>query len=431
MFRKWNRFWKVAGMLGLLLFSTPLGGQTLQVPARSQALSLTIPVPENQVLEKGAKYALRSESSPDLMVPLHWIPSRNADGTLRESQGKFTAVIPPEKTSEDWRFFQLEKFSAPPPSSQASFSWREEGETTLVAEDGQGKILAYHYRPISRKEIADFRNTRACYIHPLWGLQGEVLTDDFPPDHYHHHGIFWAWMHVERDGKDHDLWMSKDIFQQFEQFLHRQSDSALVLGVENSWQKEGESIMTERVWIQSYPVGDGGRCLDLDLYWIPTTKAITLRGAEGKSYGGLTVRFAIPPKKGRPQITTSEGISQEDLPVCPLKWVDVCGNFAQSENGIAPENATEMAPPSGAAIFIPTDHPGDPQKGWPPTWLTRFYGMMAVGWPGVEGKTFAPGEVIHLRYRVWIHDGNISWERLNQRYEDYLATEKVSWIREP
>ena len=35
------------------------------------------------------------------------------------------------------------------------------------------------------------------------------------------------------------------------------------------------------------------RALDLDFTWIPVDRPITLRGAEGKSYGGLTVRFAV------------------------------------------------------------------------------------------------------------------------------------------
>jgi AcrR family transcriptional regulator len=34
---------------------------------------------------------------------------------------------------------------------------------------------------------------RSCYIHPLYGLDGEVMTEDFPVDHRHHRGVFWAW----------------------------------------------------------------------------------------------------------------------------------------------------------------------------------------------------------------------------------------------
>jgi hypothetical protein len=39
---------------------------------------------------------------------------------------------------------------------------------------------------------------RSDYIHPLYGLNGEMLTNDWPDaDHPHHRGIFWAWLEVE------------------------------------------------------------------------------------------------------------------------------------------------------------------------------------------------------------------------------------------
>ena len=34
---------------------------------------------------------------------------------------------------------------------------------------------------------------RSNYIHPLYSLDGQILTEDFPADHLHHRGIFWAW----------------------------------------------------------------------------------------------------------------------------------------------------------------------------------------------------------------------------------------------
>ena len=60
-------------------------------------------------------------------------------------------------------------------------------------------MLVYNHGVITDEKVPakDARRSRACYIHPLWGLNGEVLTDDFPKDHYHHHGVFWAWPHVE------------------------------------------------------------------------------------------------------------------------------------------------------------------------------------------------------------------------------------------
>ena len=57
--------------------------------------------------------------------------------------------------------------------------------------------------------------------------------------------------------------------------------------------------------------------------------------------------------------------------------------------------------PSGATVMIDPAHPD-----FPPTWLTRHYGALCVGYPGVEAKTFAPGESFTLNYRVNLHDAS-------------------------
>ena len=42
---------------------------------------------------------------------------------------------------------------------------------------------------------------RAHYLHPLYDLSGHILTDDFPSDHKHHHGLWWAWHQIRKNGK--------------------------------------------------------------------------------------------------------------------------------------------------------------------------------------------------------------------------------------
>ena len=151
------------------------------------------------------------------------------------------------------------------------------------------------------------------------------------------------------------------------------------------------------------------RAIDLDFTWIPVDRPITLRGAEGKSYGGLTVRFAVKNEKDS-TITVPAGTSSKDLPDTPLPWADLTARFAGAKH------------PSGAAIFIPRDHPD-----YPPTWLTRHYGALCVGWPGVNGKTFEPGKPIHLHYRIWIHAATVDLAALKAAYEACLAETEAHW----
>jgi hypothetical protein len=140
--------------------------------------------------------------------------------------------------------------------------------------------------------------------------------------------------------------------------------------------------------------------IDLDFVWTPVDNPITLAGAEGKSYGGLTLRFA---PNTNTVITTPLGDGKEDLPMTRLPWADLSGQFSGP------------AQPSGAAIFIPKSHPD-----FPPMWLTRHYGVLCLGWPGIDAQTFPPGKEIRCQYRVWIHRGPADAKRLANAYDVYV-----------
>lgn len=82
----------------------------------------------------------------------------------------------------------------------------ETGEGFLVTE-GEQRILFYQRKPKS----IDGKYTRANYIHPLYGLDGEILTEDFPSDDLHHRGIFWTWHQVYiGDRRMGDAWLIED-----------------------------------------------------------------------------------------------------------------------------------------------------------------------------------------------------------------------------
>jgi hypothetical protein len=292
------------------------------------------------------------------------------------------------------------------------FSFADVSPQSIKLTEGDKPVLVYNHGTITNQSVPknDGRRSRGCYIHPLWGLNGELLTDDFPADHYHHHGVFWTWPHVDVGGKSYDLWTNTGIRPEFVRWLGRDAGAtAAVLGVENGWFVGAKKVMIERVWLRVSKASQNGRTLDLDFTWIPTEGPITLRGAEGKSYGGLTMRFAVAHPKDA-IITVPRGQTKDDLPDTPLPWADLSTKFTGAKGA------------SGAAIFVPRDHPD-----YPPTWLTRHYGALCIGWPGVHGKTFQPGKAIHLSYRIWIHASTVTVGQLQGAYEAYLAEPKVRW----
>src|SRR4026207_2539905 len=64
--------------------------------------------------------------------------------------------------------------------------------------EGDTRVLFYQ---AERKALPDGQAARSNYFHPLYDLDGNVLTEDFPKDHIHHRGIFWAWHQVRINGK--------------------------------------------------------------------------------------------------------------------------------------------------------------------------------------------------------------------------------------
>ena len=289
------------------------------------------------------------------------------------------------------------------------FHFAAASTNSLRLSEGQRPVLVYNHGVLLKDGVPADR-ARSTYVHPLFGLDGEVLTDDFPKDHYHHRGLFWAWPHVLVGTNHYDLWLLKGIEQRFERWLAREAGpGGAVLGVENGWYAGGRKVMKERLWLRVFPASGSARAVDVELVLTPQDQPVTLAGAEGKSYGGLTLRFA---PRTNTVITTPLGNSPEDLPMTRLPWADLTAAFPG-----APA-------PSGAAIFIAPDHPD-----YPPMWLTRHYGVLCVGWPGTEAKEFPAGEPIRCRYRVWIHRGATDQPSLEGSYAAYLAGEKATWAR--
>jgi hypothetical protein len=387
----------------------------MTVPASPEALRVTVPLPKDAHQFPAAQqhvwhWRLVEVDHPDVIVPAY-SSCVAADGSVASAAQGLLAIIPPGKKSGNLRRFRLEAAGGGNGnSSQTRFELKPLGDKSLELLDGGKPVLVYNFGIVTRDWVPpkDNRRSRGCYVHPLYGLNGEVLTESAPKDHYHHHGIFWAWPHVSIAGHQYDLWTYKDIQQKFARWLSQETGPlSAAIGVENGWFVGDRKVMIERVWMRAYPVQGDHRALDFDMFWIPVDQPITLRGAEGKSYGGLNLRFA---PRQETVITVPQGSPKEDLPDTPLSWADLTGKFAAAPG------------PSGAAIFV---DPRDPD--YPPTWLTRHYGILCVGWPGVKDRTFPAGKPIHLRYRIWIHKSAAPLDELREAYEAYTAATKAKW----
>lgn len=270
------------------------------------------------------------------------------------------------------------------------------GAHSLGVWEGDKPVLVYNYGSITN-ELAPRAQNHSSYLHPIYGLDGEVITGDFPADHVYHRGLYWAWPHIKVGDAEYDLWSLRGIHSRFVRWRQRETDEdSIMFAVENGWFAGETKIMREELKVRVHRSEANSRAIDLELSFTPLSHPITLWGAPGKSYGGLTFRFA---DRTKTIVTVPSGRAADDLLMAKLPWADLSGDFTRARL-------------SGAAVFAHPDHPA-----FPPEWMTRDYGVLALGYPGVTPKTFPAEETFTLKYRIWVHRGAPEAREIQRAYD--------------
>ena len=254
--------------------------------------------------------------------------------------------------------------------------------------DGDRPVLFYHTGTNTYKGA----HARVSYVHPLTGLDGEVLTEDFPDDHPHHRGIFWAWHQVLVGGKSvGDAWSCKDIVWDVRDAgaIDSPAGSAAVKTTVH-WKspkfKSGkEAFLAETVTIRVHRITDGSRAIDFRLALQALVEAeVKIGGAENdKGYGGFSTRIIMPPDLS---MTGPKGpVTPKRTPVAAGAWLNFAGKFGKNKSAIA--------------VLVHSANPGYPQP-----WILRKKGSAqnAVH-PGRHAITVPRDKPLVLRYRLLLH----------------------------
>lgn len=298
-----------------------------------------------------------------------------------------------------------------PGQGGASLAFVEDAAAgTLTVVDGDRPVLTYRTGDQLPAGV-DPRYARSSYVHPLYSLDGQALTEDFPRDHRHHHGLFWAWPVVEVRGARTSNWEPGEppLRPRFvEVIMTGVSGAGARLVVRNAWRLgDAEDVAEETVTIVARPATPQGRAIDVEIALRPVGGEIALRGtpADNKGYGGLCFRGVAEDGQGRDVfrgsvMTTDQGPLEADSTGRPFRWADL------------------STPALGLAVFVPPDHPASPLP-----WLVRnsYAGILNPCWPGLAGATLAPGGTVTLRYRIYVHRGDAAAGRVREAYEAYIA----------
>ncbi|MEX2382591.1 MAG: DUF6807 family protein [Opitutales bacterium] len=296
-------------------------------------------------------------------------------------------------------------FFSTPLFVHGSFSFVDDGSRLHLLEKGE-PVFAYNYESVKPPDALDNEQyERSSYIHPLYGVDGETLTEDFPADHLHHRGVFWAWPQFHVGDRHIDVWHLSGLRQHFARWNAREiRENSAKLAVQNDWILEdtNEAVVREEIVVEVYPAGDEGRYVDFHLTFTNIASGpITFRGQTGTGYGGLSVR--MDGTRPDPAITTAAGATGDSN--------DLVTPWADFSSRKAPEGDF-----SGLAIFQHPENPEFPHSGW----TLRHYGFIGPSWPHHNPQQFSPGESVELQYRLFIHRGAAEEANVEEHFERYM-----------
>lgn len=283
----------------------------------------------------------------------------------------------------------------------------ETGEGFHFTEAGE-KVMFYQRR---HKSI-NGKYLRANYIHPLYGLDGEILTEDFPADHPHHRGIFWAWHQVWLgDKKLGDSWAAQDFFWDIYDAKILDVDSqSRALQVYVNWKSPlwteangtKKAFLKETTTIRVHRARNDIRKIDFQIKLLALEDGMRLGGSEdAKGYGGFTTRIPLP--DGLLFTGTGGPVEPKNLSVEAGPWLDFSGDFGKDGNI------------NGLTILCHKSSPGYPQR-----WILRRKGSAQNPvYPGRHPIVLSRDKPLVLRYRLIIHRGKLSRSDLDKLQEEY------------
>jgi len=294
---------------------------------------------------------------------------------------------------------QRVEFPATPQRAEATLRILESAEGFQFVDDGR-PVLFYQRRPVTQHE-----HTRAGYVHPLRGLDGEVFTEVFPRDHRHHQGVFWAW-HQLWVGQQQigDPWVCRDHLVVVREAILEEGPVFATLDIRADWTSPllEQPLVAERTRIRLFRACGAAQYVDFTIQLQALLPEVRLGGSEDvKGYSGFTVRVQ-PPADIR--IKDVHGTRADDAIQTASPWADASGSFAEGRI-------------SGVAIL---NHPSLP--GFPPRWVLRHYGMQNVAFPGREAIALPLDKPLTLRHRLVLHRGDAEEARVSAHQHVFEAT---------
>ena len=288
---------------------------------------------------------------------------------------------------------------------------QREGQKLKISAAGK-PVMEYQAEPgeFPRPDIKPiFR--RGGYIHPIYSLSGKAITDDFPPNHIHHHGVWFSWSLAEFDGRATDFWNMGDAKGHVE-----------FVGLGDNWSGPAHGGFNAKHRYVDLTGGTPKAALNEDWqvrvlnrfpdqkFWVfdlsctQKCASTTVKFPENR-YGGIGLRGNWAWNgKDAVSFLTSEGVSDRvKAHTMRARWCDMHGVIDGQAVGIA-----VMGHPNNFRAPEPMRvHPTEPFFNFAPQQAGNF--------------ELKPGETYVARYRFVIHEGAPDKDLLERIWAGYAT----------
>lgn len=289
-------------------------------------------------------------------------------------------------------------------NEQAPFTFKKNAQGVEILENDKP---VFFYQKTPKSIAGEYISNN--YLHPLYNLEGDTLTEEFPEDHPYHRGVYWAWHQIYINGKSvGDGWIMENIQQEVVDVKTSKSESSARLALKVLWKsplfQNSRPFVMEETTITVLPENNGMRKIDFAIALQAYVPNVEIGGsADIKGYGGFCLRLKLPEDL---TFTSSTGpVTPETEQVKAGAWMDFSStHFSSKEKK------------GGIALLC---HPQTPN--YPAPWILRSKtSMQNVVFPGENRISLPANKKVVLYYRLIIHNedaGSIDFNKLQSEYE--------------
>jgi len=298
------------------------------------------------------------------------------------------------------------------PAIGAAVTVKDDGKR-LHVKVGDKPMLVYNQAVVPSPDPKTPYYAKSGHIHPVFNPSGQMVTDDFNPDHAHQHGIMFAWRKTTFEGRSTNGWEQKMGTGKVEHVELVDCTGGLVFGSFTARLQQvdltapgGPKPVLDETWrVRIYNISD--RFL-FDIESTQTCASGVPVVVEQIHYGGLMIRGHADWQERKDfDYLTSEGKTKLNGNHTRPTWAAIYGPLDGKMTGVT--------------IL---DHPGNFRFPQP----VRLHPTMPYFCfvPAVLGSfTIEPGKSYVSRYRFCVHEGEPDREVADRLWHDYAHPVKV------